>query len=586
MNIIFTCVGNFQEYLLVNIQQLILLGHSPETIHVITNRRFFEHFTTRFPAVRLFDVDELPNTYRYNERTALDHSFRNSFWVFTSARFFYIYECMRKYNIENVIHLENDVVIYYNISTLLPYLKPSRIYMPLDTYTRNIASIVFIPNHRVLESVLNEFDLHKNDMENFAKHVPKGNVDNLPIFCEPESSMNETAFVSRNYRPIPFLFDAAAMGQYLGGVDPLNIHGDTKGFVNETCVVKYDQYKFVWSNHITQSEIYQPFLLVNESLHPIFNLHIHSKTLNRFTSTSVAPFYNPFFAYHSNAGLIPAVPRMSYKDAVSQYNYTILDKQCNYDKFIATADTSVPLFDIMVPVGPDDVGYLETYIGYIRNNVMGYRNIYLIMYDDSIQPPNGCIAISEKIFPFSKKDISNAPLYPNREGWYLQQLLKIYALFVIPGILDNMLVIDSDTVFLRPIHFIHKNKCILGYSQEYHPPYFTHMNKLHPTFTKMDPDKSGIVHYMMFQRKYLKKLMNMVENTHPLSFWEVFLKETDSYQQSGASEYELYFHFMLQLYSDQIELRELTSKWVLYYKDIPKQNADVVSCHSYSRRSE
>ena len=587
MNIILTCVGNFQECILTNIQQLLLLGHLSTSIYVITDRRFFDRFQTEFPSIVLVDVAELPNTYRYNERTALDHSFRNAFWVLTSARFFYIYECMHTYGIENVVHLENDVLIYHPISVLSPYLQNSRIYMPFDTYTRNIASIVYIPNYRVLETVLDDFDLYKNDMENFAKHISKGNVDNFPIFSaitHRAVSMDETAFVSRNYPKFPFLFDAAAMGQYLGGVDPLNISGDTRGFVNETSVIKYDRYQFVWSNHRTQTEIYQPFLLVNDALIPIFNLHIHSKALNRFTSTSVAPFYNSFFEYHSNTGLIPSIPGNFYKDVVANYSYHIFDNQ----SFVRTLDTSVPAFDIMVPVGPDDAGYVERHIEYIRQNVMGFRNIYLIVYDDTIAVPNGCIAISEKMFPFTKEEISRVGLFPNRTGWYLQQLLKMYALFVIPDILDNLLVIDSDTVFLRPINFIYKNKCILGYSQEYHAPYFSHMHKLHETFVKADPNKSGIVHYMMFQRKYLKKLMNMVETKHKMPFWEVFLKEASPNEQSGASEYELYFHFMLQMYSAQIELRDLRSKWVLYYKDIVKQsvNVDVVSCHAYSRRYE
>ena len=80
------------------------------------------------------------------------------------------------------------------------------------------------------------------------------------------------------------IFDAAAIGQYLGGVDPRNIPGDTTGFINETCVVNYSYYKFIWKFNLILN-IYQPYILIDNIEILINNLHIHSKSLKKFIYT-------------------------------------------------------------------------------------------------------------------------------------------------------------------------------------------------------------------------------------------------------------------------------------------------------------
>ena len=84
------------------------------------------------------------------------------------------------------------------------------------------------------------------------------------------------------------------------------------------------------------------------------------------------------------------------------------------------------LFDIVIPVGPNDKSIIETQIKYTKKNIIGYRNIYLICYDPSISI-EGCITINENIFPFNIETVIkyHGKLY--RNGWYLQQLLKLYA---------------------------------------------------------------------------------------------------------------------------------------------------------------
>lgn len=187
---------------------------------------------------------------------------------------------MEKYNLTNCIHIENDVLLYYNINTLKNYFNDNYLYIPFDTYKRNIASIMYIPNCSIFKNVLDKYDFTKNDMENFAYiKFNTGLIQNMPIFPNIFVTSKEESFVSENFNTFNVIFDAAAIGQFLGGVDPRNITGDTTGFVNETCVIKYNKYNFVWE---IEDNIKKPYLVINNIKFKIFNLHIHSKNLLKF----------------------------------------------------------------------------------------------------------------------------------------------------------------------------------------------------------------------------------------------------------------------------------------------------------------
>jgi len=281
-NIVLVCTGNFQEYILDNIRQLIRLGH--ENIWILTDSRFFERFSEYNGQIKLIAIELLDDSFRFYENSRLDKSFRGGFWTLTSLRFFYIYEFMCVYNISNVIHLENDVLIYYHCNQIIERFDKEYIYLPFDTYSRNIASIMFIPSASVFKTVLDHYDFNKNDMENFSNIMKvTGLIRNLPIFVSSGLSINssdEYRFVTSNYERLGgFIFDAAAIGQYLGGVDPRNISGDSTGFINETCIIKYNTYSFDW---IEIDDIKRPFIIIDGNKIPIFNLHIHSKNLIRF----------------------------------------------------------------------------------------------------------------------------------------------------------------------------------------------------------------------------------------------------------------------------------------------------------------
>jgi hypothetical protein len=225
------------------------------------------------------------------------------------------------------------------------------------------------------------------------------------------------------------------------------------------------------------------------------------------------------------------------------------------------------LFDIVIPFGPNEKYLIHEQIKYTKENVIGYNNIYIITYDSTIQV-DGCIMIDENIFEFKEFIINYFKQYhgkQNRNMWYYQQLLKLYAGYKIPSILDNYLVIDADVFFLKKTSFFENNKPIFTTSEEYHNPYFIHMNRLNSQFEKVY-EKSGICHHMMFNKTYLNEIMQIVENTHNIEFWKAFIllviehcNYNIHYLESGASEYELYFNYMIKNYNDKIIIRDL--KW-------------------------
>lgn len=228
------------------------------------------------------------------------------------------------------------------------------------------------------------------------------------------------------------------------------------------------------------------------------------------------------------------------------------------------------MFDIVIPLGPNEIKHIDKQIEYTKKNIIGYRNIYIVTKNANELQINDCKMIDENVFPFKMDFVADYFAQHNgknnRNGWYLQQLLKLYVSFSVEELLDSYLILDADVFFLKPTEFIKDNKYIFTTGNEYHMPYFEHMQQLHPILKKTHK-KSGIAHHMLFNRHILKELFDLVESYHNNKpFWLVFIenvkehkKYDKSHSESGCSEYEIYFTYMVLNHSEKMIVRDL--KW-------------------------
>lgn len=61
-------------------------------------------------------------------------------------------------------------------------------------------------------------------------------------------------------------------------------------------------------------------------------------------------------------------------------------------------------FDIILPVGPNEIPIIVDVVQHIEKNVLNYNKIYLISCDSTLNVST-CTTIDENIFPFNKNDI-------------------------------------------------------------------------------------------------------------------------------------------------------------------------------------
>lgn len=256
--------------------------------------------------------------------------------------------------------------------------------------------------------------------------------------------------------------------------------------------------------------------------------------------------------------------------------------------------------DVVIPSTEKDLLTLEKSIEGILANGLGVRRVIVV---SKKQLSTAAEWFDEASYPFSKADVAlflcggdeqkarefiKAP--NSRLGWYYQQLLKFYAPFVIPGISSNVLVLDSDTIFLNPVTFINENGAgLYNPGIEYHSPYFDHARKLVPSFERRFQKHSGITHHMVFQRPVLEELFKIVEEKHRQEFWKAFCGCVDpNYlgpDRAGASEYEIYFNYLFT-HTKQARIRKL--QWaninsldkLEHYR---RAGYHYISCHEWAR---
>lgn len=238
--------------------------------------------------------------------------------------------------------------------------------------------------------------------------------------------------------------------------------------------------------------------------------------------------------------------------------------------------------DVIIPLGPKDEDIVGRCIASVRQWVHGVRNIFVVAYKPmEIQ---GVYVIDEKLFPFSREEVVKRTS-EKYTGWYIQQLVKFYAPLMISGALENCVIVDADVVFYRRVKFLENNKFLFDKNHEVHLPYFDHMKRLHPSFEAWKKNFSGIVNCMVFNKVILGEIMDKVESYHKKPFWEVFLDEVTDKESSGASEYEIYFHYVMRNHFSRVVLRPLQYSNFGQRWETPNRDYHYITYHWHAQKA-
>ena len=282
MNIVIVALGKIPKYIDDCIKQIDLTQKN-HTIHLIKNRS--SNYTN--DNCLITNVENIPiskkHSYFIKKSKLVNKKFRNYFWRYSTERLYVIDDYINAKNLNDIIHIETDVLLYQDLELIMPILKEFDFACVRDSAIRVIGSIIYIKNKKVSEkisSIANDY-INENDM--IILHQIEKKIDNT--LCLP---IGDHDIYKDNLK---YIFDGASIGQFVGGIDPRNKSGkimsfinnikaffnerNAVSFVNKNSKINVSEWEIKWINS-------RPYKKINNDLIPIVNLHIHSKNLKKF----------------------------------------------------------------------------------------------------------------------------------------------------------------------------------------------------------------------------------------------------------------------------------------------------------------
>ena len=552
------------------------------------------------PRYRFVCVEELPLSaahHAFSSASRLDREFRGGFWHFAVERLFVLEAVYRALALPPGFHVESDNLVFFDADVMARRLSPLYPGMAatFDADDRCIPSILFINNAAILIQ-LTEFmagatiaappKVQQNDMRllaAFRQANSRDVIDGLPIVppdyprelcskigkrpADPQS-------YSRHFDQVRSIFDGAALGQYIYGVEPRSSigHRDTRGFINETCVFDPSLLDYVFLPGPRGRA--QPYVKTPRGLWPINNIHVHSKRILHPDAGAV-----PRYAY----GALPKA-RTLVRDTITWFHDTAtttrramkpakaakiapgtpVEHASVLAAFKASASAagmapgavSPIAIDCLIVAAAKDTPILPYTIDGLRRNLRHPNpRITIIGQDDpSLQELASRIGVGfvseSEVVSIAKSSIDYTVAGADRSGWLFQQLLKLGGGKIAKT--EHFLVIDADTVLVRPQTFLCDRKPVLLHSDEHHAPYFEVSAEL--LGRRANNPLSHVSHMMLFSVDRLQALHRHIETRHSGAWYDAIIAKTRRDTGSGFSEFELYGQWCAMTYPEETVL--------------------------------
>ena len=242
--------------------------------------------------IEFFAIDDIPRgetSVSFEKQSTLDKVFRDGFWYQTSNRFMVLSDYMRLTGIQNVVHIENDYVLYFDPSDKFEAFNEfSDFAAPLDRI-RAIPGIVWIKNSTIAEKLAAYIarNPHRDDMFSVGEFcLTSKEIEAKPLPTIPKEWGERNGLDLNRYSQgidlFGGIFDAAAIGQYIGGIHWMNNPTDTTFFQNESSDLQLEDLTFSWG---VSNGIRYPILGAKNEMVKVLGVHAHSKNLN-----GISPF--------------------------------------------------------------------------------------------------------------------------------------------------------------------------------------------------------------------------------------------------------------------------------------------------------
>lgn len=203
------------------------------------------------------------------------------FWISCSLRFEVIKEFINKKNITKFFHAELDNLLFnFNLLEISLDKLGNGIFAPRDSIDRAIASFIYCNDKTSLDEIVHIYtDKNigiENDMYALGYYARYSNK----FFSLPTESfkVNSKKWDVLSPDICGGIFDAAAIGQYFLGIDPIiSRYKPTRNlFVNENSKIDFkDLYIEIFNKNI--------FLKLdkNKGKYKLFNIHVHAKRIDK-----------------------------------------------------------------------------------------------------------------------------------------------------------------------------------------------------------------------------------------------------------------------------------------------------------------
>jgi len=224
---------------------------------------------------------------------------------------------------------------------------------------------------------------------------------------------------------------------------------------------------------------------------------------------------------------------------LNRYYYRVLKRRWQ-PCLVAGPEDAKRAMTVVVPAVEKDTLVLSQCLRSVRSMIQHHLHEIWVVAPESAAMRELASAEGCRFMP--ENDILPRPAAElGCRGWILQQLIKfnVSAFVTTP----DYLVLDADTVFLRPQVFFRSGKSVLRYSDQYELLYSRSLELVFKNPYRFPV--SFVTHHMLFNVKFVRELLALITQRFGRTWWEALLNEIDKGHPISLSEYELYGHFVM-----------------------------------------